>query len=111
MFTGIPPCSTIPSNPAQCENTDCNSDLEYGMHEDYDYYLNCHIRQRNTGLFTSDRQLNGMSAIYTRQNNNGQRRGYECPEERDYYPYWQPTPWRVSGWFIGVSLSMYVMCM
>ena len=66
------------------------------MHEDYDYYLNCRIRQRNTGLFTSDRLLNGMSAIYTRQNNNGQRRGYECPEERDYYPYWQPTPWRVS---------------
>ncbi len=66
------------------------------MHEDYDYYLNCRIRQRNTGLFRSDRNIQGMSAIYTRQNNNGQRRGYECPEERDYFPYWQPTPWRVS---------------
>ena len=72
------------------------------MHEDYDYYLNCRLRQRNAGLFTSDRNLQGMSAIYTRQNNNGQRRGYECPEERDYYPYWHPTPWRVSRHHMGI---------
>ena len=45
------------------------------------------------GLFTADQKLNGQSSIYTRQNQNGARRGYECPEERDYYPYWHPTDW------------------
>ena len=46
------------------------------------------------GLFTADQNLNGNSAKYTRQNANGNRRGLEVPEERDYYPYWGPTPWR-----------------
>ena len=32
----------------------------FGMHEDYDYYVNCKLRQRNMGLFTAD-QVGGNS--------------------------------------------------
>ena len=45
------------------------------------------------GLFTADQTLGGNTAQFTRQNANGNRRGLEVPEERDYYPYWGPTPW------------------
>eukprot|EP00591_Stephanopyxis_turris_P000003 CAMPEP_0195516648 /NCGR_PEP_ID=MMETSP0794_2-20130614/8168_1 /TAXON_ID=515487 /ORGANISM="Stephanopyxis turris, Strain CCMP 815" /LENGTH=782 /DNA_ID=CAMNT_0040645295 /DNA_START=61 /DNA_END=2409 /DNA_ORIENTATION=+ len=67
---------------------------EFGMNEDYFWYnVDCEGRQRNKGLYIADRDLNGNSAKHTRQNPNGNRRGFECPEERDYYPYWHPTQW------------------
>lgn len=78
--------------------TDGNGDLLFGMHEPREVYTACETRERNKGLWISDRQdegnLNGNSATVTRQNNNGGRSGYECTEERDYYPYWAPSPWK-----------------
>jgi hypothetical protein len=85
---------TIPTNPAECNNNDCDTDPEYGRQESAAWYQNCINRERNKGLFIANQNLNNRrDARYTRQNPNGNRRGYECPEERDYYPYWHPSPW------------------
>jgi hypothetical protein len=73
---------------------------KYGMHESYQSYQDCSTRNRNMGLYIADRAAQGnlvparASSIYTRQNNNGNRNGFECPEERDYYPYWHPSQWK-----------------
>jgi len=64
-----------------------------GVQETEMYYYECSRRSRQRGLFTADQVLNGNTAIYTRQNPNANRRGLECDEERDYYPYWGPSPW------------------
>eukprot|EP00736_Rhodelphis_marinus_P014345 Rmarinus@m.12134 len=70
------------------------TDPKYGQHEHPEYYDQCRYRDRQSGLFDADQNVrsnNGATA--TRQNPNGNRSGTECPEERDYYPYWHPTPW------------------
>jgi hypothetical protein len=85
--------NTIPENKWNCDRADCNRDMEFGMHESYDYYQECKYRYRNKGLYTADQNMR-HSARSTRQNNNENRNGYECAEERDYYPYWHPSPWR-----------------
>ena len=66
---------------------------ERGLQESWENYDSCNIRKRNNNLFLADQKLKGYESIYTRQNPNGQRRGFECPEERDYFPYWHPTEW------------------
>lgn len=62
-------------------------------HESEASYLSCIKRPRNTNLFTADQNVKA-TAQNTRQNPNGGASGLECPEERDYYPYWRPTIWR-----------------
>lgn len=64
-----------------------------GSQESETWYYKCQTRQRNKQLYTADQKLAGETAKYTRQNPNGGKSGLECPEERDYYPYWHPTPW------------------
>eukprot|EP00912_Choanoflagellata_sp_UC4_P001276 UC4_evm1s798 len=97
------------TNPGTTENeetrlarwitTNANEKQNRGLHESWEWYDECYRRERNRGLFTADQNLrrNNLgysSAVYTRQNPNNNRRGYECPEERDYWPYWHPSPWR-----------------
>ena len=69
-------------------------DFDHGMHESFDYFEKCSKRRRNSNLYTADVNLTGTSAQFTRQNGFGDVYGFECQEERDYYPYWHPTPWR-----------------
>lgn len=74
-------------------------ELDRGLHESWDFYDECYRREGNRGLFTADQNLQNnrlgyKSATVTRQQPNRNQRGYECQEERDYYPYWHPSPWR-----------------
>ncbi len=69
-----------------------NRNAVRGRHESEASYLSCATRPRNRGLFLADR-VRGDKATSTRQQDNT-RRGLECQEERDYYPYWRANMWR-----------------
>jgi len=75
-----------------------NNGAKRGRHESEEYYAMCRNRDRNTGLFLADQNLKGNTQKYTRQNPNGNRNGLECPEERDYYPWNYPSPFRDVAW-------------
>ncbi len=87
---------TIPRNQNACRDGNCDVDYRYGRHESHRSYEYCALRERNRGLFRANQNIPGNrnTAIYTRQNQNGNRYGYECTEERDYYPYWHPSEWK-----------------
>jgi len=71
---------------------DVEDNSNRGRHESWENYEVCKKRWRNSNLFTADQELNDRSCA-TRQNNGCTKRGFECPEERDYFPYWHPTEW------------------
>jgi len=75
-----------------------NNGNERGRHEPEEFYTMCRNRDRNDGLFLADQNLKGNAQKYTRQNPNGNRNGLECPEERDYYPWNYPSPFRDVAW-------------
>jgi len=94
---GVPAANPEQGNQNQCTGTvttTAPSSPDTGLNEPSDYFNNCNARQRNGGLLTLDQNLNGANAQFTRQNPGGTTYGFECQEERDYYPYWGPTPWR-----------------
>jgi len=78
------------------DEKDASGNFVYGMHENYPNYRKCQSRSRNQGVFAADQGNlgTGAPATRTRQDNAGTQYGFECPEERDYYPYWHPTPWK-----------------
>jgi len=87
--------SADPGNINNVKNTiTTNRNNNRGIHESEEYYAYGKQRGRNQGLFTADQKLQGNAQIYTRQNPGGTRRGLELPEERDYFPWWNPSIWR-----------------
>ena len=83
---------TIPKN-AEAAVPNTKENRRFGMHENFDYYDRCEHTERNKGLYTADQRMRRNDQRATRQNPNGNRNGLECPEERDHYPWWHPTPW------------------
>jgi len=82
----------IPANAASALAS-TTATRRFGMHESFDYYDRYSRTEREKGLYTADQNLNRNDARATRQNPNGNRNGLEIPEERDHYPWSNPSPW------------------
>lgn len=78
----------------KCDGDNCETDFQFGMHETHEEYETCLITKRNHGLYNANQNLQTHTAKTTRQNAGGTRRGLECPEEKDHYPYWRPSMWK-----------------
>merc|ERR550534_627514 len=96
--TNAPDATDDPDQVQNTYNNNNNNNQNRGRHESEEYYAMCQNRDRNNGLFLADQKLKGSSQKYTRQNPNGNRNGLECPEERDYYPWEFPSPFRDVAW-------------
>ncbi|ETO09824.1 hypothetical protein RFI_27551 [Reticulomyxa filosa] len=95
--TNTPDAPTLTSSSVTSTYSSNNAN-DRGRRESEEYYA---LKANNKklffmhgyiGLFTADQQLQGSTQIYTRQNPGGTRYGLECQEERDYYPWWNPSP-------------------
>jgi len=83
---------TTTTSPAN--NADSDTNAKYVLHETRQFYQDCKTTSRNKGLFTSNQAVqNNIGQTSTIQNAAGNQSGQECPEERDYYPWWSPSPW------------------
>ena len=55
---------TIPLDQEDCADTNCTTDSEFGMHENYMHYYQCKNRERNHRLFTSTQKLKAGILFY-----------------------------------------------
>jgi hypothetical protein len=92
--TPADPTGDTQSNTCTNEITEATqNDPTVGRHETFTYFDACNQRARNANLFNAAEAVNNNNgAQATRQNTGGGTSGFECQEERDYYPYWHPTP-------------------
>jgi hypothetical protein len=93
--TTIPTTTTPTAGDYYNKKDATTGEFVYGMNEPISVYQACVARDRNKGLFVGEETVtNNQGAMATRQNAGATRHGFECSEDRDYWPYWHPSPWK-----------------